>query len=279
MTSRAVVLPPSGISRVAPWLPGRGRPVGVRPGTFIISLAGPVDYAGLSAHINRSRKAGTGCYGHVRSRRLPRLLAIRIMVRIRHRPGAAPGIRSGGQMSQPTPDLRRSHRAIRRYEAPVGMAAAVGLLAGAVAAVFSPVMITSTALVVLPASAPSTATAVVIADSDPVLAAALPGLSPATSLGTLRAEVQVKSLTSDILAVSVRGPGRGHRQRGRRELHRLRRFRGQPGRTCVGEMLQPAMSATGTAPLMRLLVGAMLGVASAMLTEVIAALVSRRTTP
>src|SRR5579859_3617232 len=55
-------------------------------------------------------------------------------------PGGEGG--SGGQMSKPASDLRRSLRVVRRYVILVGLAAAAGLLAGATAAAVSPVMVT-----------------------------------------------------------------------------------------------------------------------------------------
>ena len=51
---------------------------------------------------------------------------------------------------------------------------------------------------------------------------------------------------------------------------------GSPAGRVRAQMLQPATSATGTAPLMRMLAGVMLGTVSGVLTGVIAALVSRR---
>jgi hypothetical protein len=61
----------------------------------------------------------------------------------------------------------------RRRWAAIGAAAVLGLLAGAGYAALSPPVLTSNALVVLPASTHNTATQVVIARSNPVLAAAL----------------------------------------------------------------------------------------------------------
>lgn len=96
-------------------------------------------------------------------------------------------------------DLRGSLRVIRRYGVVVGIAVAAGLLAGAATAAFSPLMVTSTAVVLLPQSSLGTAAAAVIATSDPVLAGALPRISPATSLEALRSDVRIASLTSNVL--------------------------------------------------------------------------------
>ena len=95
---------------------------------------------------------------------------------------------------------------VRRHRAIVGIAAAVGLLAGAAYTVVQPPMLTSSALVVLPSSTHTNApTQVVIADSDPVLAGALPHIHPAMSLEALSSKVQVKSLTPNVLAVGGEG--------------------------------------------------------------------------
>ena len=105
-------------------------------------------------------------------------------------------------MHQQAPDLPRFVQIIRRYGALVGIAVAVGLLAGAVFAAFSPVMVTSTALIILPQSSPGMATAVVIARSNPVVAVVLPGVSPAEPLGappgncTLRASARYRRTSS-----------------------------------------------------------------------------------
>jgi capsular polysaccharide biosynthesis protein len=101
----------------------------------------------------------------------------------------------------------------------VGALTACGLLAGIAVAALHPPMLTSTALVVLPASAsstqssgsaeqstisPYTATQMVIADSNQVLAGALPFVRPAMSLGKLRSVVQVASVAPYIISVSVK---------------------------------------------------------------------------
>jgi capsular polysaccharide biosynthesis protein len=196
-------------------------------------------------------------------------------------------------MSQSAPDPRRSAHVIRRYGILVGITAVAGLLAGAVtAAAFSPVMVTSTALVVLPQTGqtaaaaanvepdPFMATQEVIAGSNPVLAGALPNVRPAMSLIELRHDIQLGGLTPYVLSVSAGGKTAGDAEATANAVARsYMQYIGSAG-SPVGrvraQMLQPATSATGTAPLMRLLAGAMLGMVSGVLTGVIAALVSRR---
>jgi capsular polysaccharide biosynthesis protein len=183
-------------------------------------------------------------------------------------------------MSQQAPDLRRFLQVIWRHGVLVGIAAAVGLLAGAVFAAFSPVMVTSTALIVLPQSSPSMATAVVIARSDQVLARALPRVSPATSLEGLRGDVQVKSLTRYVVSVSASGRTAAQAEATANAVAASYigyiSSAGSPVGRVPTRMLESATSATGTAPPIQVLAGAVLGVVSGALTGVIAAFSSRR---
>lgn len=107
-------------------------------------------------------------------------------------------------MSAQTLDLKRSVRIVLRHKILVGVAAGLGLLGGVAYAVLRPPMVTSQALVVLPPSV-NGFTQVVVADSDPVLAAALPSVDRGMSLDGLRSRVQVKRVTSNILSVNAQG--------------------------------------------------------------------------
>lgn len=185
-------------------------------------------------------------------------------------------------MSQSTPDLRGSRQVFRRYGILVGAAVAASLLAGVVTAAFSPAMVTSTALVALPLSTLTSAAAAAIADSDPVLAGALPELSPGTSLATVHGEVQAKSLTPYVLSVSARACTAAQAEATANAVAEsyigYAGSAGSPAGHVPAVILQPATSAIGAARLMRLLVGVMLGVAAGVLTGVIAALANRRLT-
>jgi len=100
----------------------------------------------------------------------------------------------------------------------VGEVALAGLITGVVFAVLHPPMLTSTAAVLLeqpPQSVPAAtssgvpdpymATQEVIADSNPVLLAALPDARPAMSLAELRGDVQIRSVTNRVITVSAKG--------------------------------------------------------------------------
>jgi hypothetical protein len=129
-------------------------------------------------------------------------------------------------MSEQALNLRRSVHVVRRHRFLVGGATALGLLLGSAYAVQHPPMLTSTALVVLPAAvqsagaatgpgagAPATAggpdpymaTQIVIASSDPVLSGALPQVRPAMSLQALRTKIDITSPATGILSISAKG--------------------------------------------------------------------------
>jgi hypothetical protein len=183
-------------------------------------------------------------------------------------------------MSQSAPDLRSSRQIFRRYGILILAAVTASLLAGVVTAAFSPAMVTSTALVALPATTLTAAAAVPIATSDPVLAGALPSLSPGTSVATVRGEVQVSSPGPDVLSVTARAGTAAQAEATANAVAEsyigYAGSAGSPAGHMPAIMLQPAMSGSGAAGLMRLLIGAMLGLAAGVLTGVIAAVAYRR---
>ena len=100
----------------------------------------------------------------------------------------------------------------------VGEVALAGLITGVVFAVLHPPMLTSTVAVLLqqpPQSVqaatsngvpdPYMATQEVIANSNPVLLAALPDARPAMSLAELRGDVQIRSVTNRVITVNAEG--------------------------------------------------------------------------
>jgi capsular polysaccharide biosynthesis protein len=106
-------------------------------------------------------------------------------------------------MSDQPLDLKRSVRIVGRHKVIVGAVAALGAVAGAAFAFLSPPMVSSNAIVVLPTATKDAATQVVIASSQPVLEGALRTLGPGYSLRTLRADVKVLSVTTNILSITV----------------------------------------------------------------------------
>jgi capsular polysaccharide biosynthesis protein len=100
--------------------------------------------------------------------------------------------------------LRSSLQIVKRHKMIVGVVLLIGLVAGSGYGVAKPPTLTSTALVVLPYSVHSTATQVVIADSDPVLAAAARTVG-SLPLQTFQSRVHVDSLTANILSITAQG--------------------------------------------------------------------------
>lgn len=106
-------------------------------------------------------------------------------------------------MSTEPLDLRRSLQILRRRLITVGIAAALGAMAGAAYTELNLPMHAATALVVLPSSTGNTGAQVLIADSNPVLAGALRGIEPAMSVLALRSSVQVTSLTTNLISITA----------------------------------------------------------------------------
>jgi hypothetical protein len=176
------------------------------------------------------------------------------------------------------PDLRRSTRIIRRHGALAGIAIMVGVLAGAIFAAFSPVTVTSTALVLLPR--PDVATAAVLAGSDPVLVGALLRGSPATSVDALRGEVRLQTLPGDVLSVqaSARTAAQAEATANAVADSYIGYIR-SPGSSALRvqqQLLDPATTAAGLTLPGQVLVGAALGLLAGALTGTAAALASRR---
>jgi capsular polysaccharide biosynthesis protein len=109
-------------------------------------------------------------------------------------------------MSDQPLDVRRSVQAIRRHWIAVSLVTLLGLGAGAAYGVYKPPMLSSSALIELSTTnGAAMTTEVVIADSDNVLASALPNVSPPMSLLTLRTRVKVNSLSTSILSITAQG--------------------------------------------------------------------------
>ena len=100
-------------------------------------------------------------------------------------------------------DLRRSLQILRRRLITVGIAAALGAVAGAAYTALSPPMHAGTALVVLPSTASNAGAQVLIAESNPVLEGALPGIKPAMSLLALNNGIQVTAVTTNLLSITA----------------------------------------------------------------------------
>ena len=192
-------------------------------------------------------------------------------------------------MSEQAVDLRRSVQIVRRHRILVGTVTALGLLIGVAYSVLNVPMLTGTALVVLPQAVQNTgatanspgsdsymATQVVIATSDPVLSGALPNLSRAISLETLRSELQCESPTGGILSISARGGTAAQADATANAVAQSYIAYVGSAHSRVGRVqasvLESATSATGTSPIKHLLVDALIGAIVGALIGIIAAL-------
>jgi capsular polysaccharide biosynthesis protein len=113
-------------------------------------------------------------------------------------------------MSEQTLDLKRSMQIVRRHFLVVSIVALLGLIAGGGYAVLNPPELVSTANVRIvtplsPTSANNIATLAIVASSDPVLNLALPHISPPLSRRALQKQLQVKSITTGIVAIRAEG--------------------------------------------------------------------------
>src|SRR5271170_3173306 len=200
-------------------------------------------------------------------------------------------------MSQQALDLRRSTRIVRRHKILVGVAALLGILAGAAYAVIHPPLMSSTALVVLPQSAQSTAAAaaaalnggpdsftatqVVIADSNAVLLGALPDVRPAVSLDQLRRDVGASSLTTYIVSISAKGKTAADAEATANAVAQSYISYVSAATSPIGavpaRMLESATSATGPSQLESLLISALVGgLAGGVIGVIVALAVGRK---
>ena len=198
-------------------------------------------------------------------------------------------------MSQQAMDLRRPLHIVRRHKVLVGIVAALGLLAGAAYAWLHPPLVKSTALVVLPQAVQSAGTAnsvgasggattgsnsymttqIFIVASNPVLSGALPYVSSAKSLQSLRSGIQVTSPVDGILSISAMGRTAAQAETAANAVaHSYIAYVGpkSPAEDIQASVLARATSATGTAPIKHLITYALIGTVIGILIGVIAAL-------
>jgi capsular polysaccharide biosynthesis protein len=181
-------------------------------------------------------------------------------------------------MSQQNLDLRRSIQIARRHKRLIGGVAALGLLIGAGYAFLNPPLLSSTALVVISdnsspgANSQASATGVngaintqeVIATSAPVLAGALPHISPAMSLQTLESRVSVASVdSSSVLSFTGMGKTAGQAEAiANAVANSYIAYVGAASSTAVhaaAKVIESASTATGTKLSEQLAIYALLG--------------------
>jgi capsular polysaccharide biosynthesis protein len=177
-------------------------------------------------------------------------------------------------------DLTRSLRALRRHWTVVCIVAALGVLVGVGYILLNPPMYGSSALVVLPTSTPNVTTQPVIAASDSVLTAALPGLHPAVSLATLRSRIQVTTPFSDVLSFDASGESAVQATAIANAVAASYVAYVSPANSAAGQqpaqILQKATSASRTPIPVRLLIAAVLGILLGLAIGAIIALAIER---
>ncbi|HEX7270254.1 MAG TPA: hypothetical protein VF256_22905 [Streptosporangiaceae bacterium] len=183
-------------------------------------------------------------------------------------------------MSEPTLDMRRSLRIVRRHKRIVIIAVALGFLAGAAFTVLKPPLLKSEVQVMLPTGAGKyIGTQVVIASGDDVLRAAGQQLSPPMSMQALRTRVQSRGVTANIISIAAEGATAAQaRNTANAVAHSYINFINQnvtPGGQMVARVINTP-PATGTPLPSRLLVtgglGALLG---ALIGAIIALAIGR----
>ena len=179
-------------------------------------------------------------------------------------------------MSQQAVDLRRSIQIVRRHKILVGVVMILAIAAGAAYAVVKPSALDSTALVALPPSSqstepvantggtdPYTVTQEVIASSYQVLVNALPDVRPAMSLTELRHDIQVGSPAADIISITAQGKNAADAEATANAVaHSDIAYLDSPTSPVghvLAQLLAPATSATGPAPIKRMIIFALLG--------------------
>ena len=184
-------------------------------------------------------------------------------------------------MSEQALDLRRTARIVWRYKALLGMAAAVGLLAGVAFAILRPPLFTSRALVILPPAASHTiGTQVFIADSYPVLTRTANRLNPPVPLSTLRSRVQASRLSPQIISISAQGTTAAQAEAtanaAARSYIAYVSSAADPMVRVPAEMLQTATSASQSSAALRFLASGLLGALAGSLIGAILALLANR---
>ena len=179
-------------------------------------------------------------------------------------------------MSQQNLDMRGSLRTARRHKGLIGGVAVVGLLLSAGYAYLNPPMLSSTTLVVFSDDSalnsqaqasgvdPGLATQVVIATSAPVLAEALPHISPSVSLQTLETRISATSVqSSNVLSFTAMGSTAAQAEAiANAVANSYIAYVGAATGVAVhaeAKVLEPATTATGTKPSEQLAVYAVLG--------------------
>jgi capsular polysaccharide biosynthesis protein len=169
-------------------------------------------------------------------------------------------------MSEQPLDLKRSMQIVRRHWIAVGLIALVGLIAGAAYTIHNPPLESSSALVQVPSSSTGTATQVVVAGSEDVLAGALRNIHPRISVLSLHKLIKVTSLAPGILSISAEGKTATQAERTANAVaasYIAYVSSNNAGLKAQAKMLAAATSATGQSRTASVITTALLGFAAA----------------
>ena len=182
-------------------------------------------------------------------------------------------------MTDQPPDLRRSMRILRQNLIALGLIALLGLIAGGGYTALNPPIYSSIALVVLPVNVNDISSQAVIATSGPVLASALrePGL--AMSSQALRSSIRVTSLAPYLLSITGEGKTVAQAEHIADAVANSyvadASFANRPGGV-QARVLDSATNATGTRPLIRIVITGCVGVLAGTLVGAVSLLLIRR---
>jgi hypothetical protein len=184
-------------------------------------------------------------------------------------------------VSQRPLNLRRVFELTRRHKAVVGAAVGIGLIVGAAIGSVDPPSVTSSALVILPNTRTSAQTLLVIATSDPVLAAALPAISPAPAgIAALRPQVNATGSSPNIVSINAHNGSAAAAEGTANAVANT--FVGYlaSSQSPVGQLsarvLQPATTAAGPNPLTHRLVYGLAGAIAGLLAGIVVAIAKGR---
>jgi capsular polysaccharide biosynthesis protein len=183
-------------------------------------------------------------------------------------------------MSQQPLTLRKSAQLVRRHKFLVTGVALAGLVAGGGISFLQPPLVSSSAVVVMQSVKPPVATEAVIAQSEPVLARALPGIKPAMTLSELENQVTAKSVTTSIISITVKGRTGAQSESAANAVARAYiAYAGQagsPGGRVTVQLVQAAVTAQGLGAIGQDALDAGIGLVMGALVGAIAAIVIGR---
>jgi hypothetical protein len=173
-------------------------------------------------------------------------------------------------------NLRRVFELTSRHKAVVGAAVGIGLIVGAAIGSIDPPSVTSSALVIVPNTRTSTQTLLVIATSDPVLAAALPAISPVpVGIGTLRPQVDATTPSPNIVSINAQNGSAAAAEGTANAVANTLVGYLASSQSPVGQLsarvLQPATTAAGPNPLTHRLVYGLAGAIAGLLAGIVVA--------